>query len=60
MSVADVYDALTSERCYKKAMSHEESLEILLQGGGTQFDPEIIRALERVAEQFRATRNELQ
>lgn len=59
MSVADVYDALTSERCYKRAFSHEESAEILVQCKGTQFDPDIVEAFERVAQQFRDTRLEL-
>ncbi|MCC6142193.1 MAG: response regulator, partial [Candidatus Hydrogenedentes bacterium] len=42
MSVADVYDALTSERCYKKAMPHEQACDIILKGRGTQFDPVIV------------------
>lgn len=47
VSVADVYDALTSKRPYKRAMSHEESRKILLKGKGTQFDPDIIEAFTR-------------
>ena len=39
MAVADVYDALVSERCYKEAMSYDKAKEIMLQGMGTQFDP---------------------
>ena len=39
MALADVYDALVSERPYKKAYSHEEALEIISAGSGTQFDP---------------------
>jgi len=39
MSLADVYDALTSERVYKKAYSKEKSIGIILEGRGTQFDP---------------------
>ena len=39
MTLADVYDALVSERPYKKAFSHEEAMEIISQGRGTQFDP---------------------
>lgn len=39
MAIADVYDALVSKRCYKKAMSFEQAAEIMLQGMGTQFDP---------------------
>ena len=39
MALADVYDALRSERPYKPAYSHEESLSIIREGAGTQFDP---------------------
>ncbi len=41
MAVADVYDALVSKRCYKESMSFEEAKEIMLQGMGTQFDPNL-------------------
>jgi len=39
MALVDVYDALTNDRPYKKAYSHEESVEIIRDGIGTQFDP---------------------
>jgi HD-GYP domain-containing protein (c-di-GMP phosphodiesterase class II) len=39
MALADVYDALISERPYKKAFSREEALAIIREGKGTQFDP---------------------
>ena len=32
VSLADVYDALTSERCYKKAIPHEEAMQMILDG----------------------------
>ena len=38
VSVADVYDALTSKRPYKKAMSHTESRAIIVAGSGSQFE----------------------
>ena len=44
MSVADVYDALTSQRCYKEIHSHEEATTIISQGSGSQFDPIIVDA----------------
>ena len=53
MSVADVYDALTSKRVYKPALSHEESMNIILKGRGTQFDPAVVDALCAVEEQFK-------
>lgn len=42
MAVADVYDALTSKRVYKDAMSHEEAMEIIKDGIGKHFDPTIV------------------
>jgi response regulator RpfG family c-di-GMP phosphodiesterase len=42
MAVADVYDALISDRPYKKAFPHEEAVQIMIDGKGTQFDPVLI------------------
>jgi len=42
MAIADVYDALVSKRPYKKASSHEEAMEIIAAGRGTQFDPNLV------------------
>ena len=39
MALADVYDALISERPYKKAFTHEEAMRIIAEGNGSQFDP---------------------
>lgn len=44
MALVDVYDALRSERPYKKALTHEESVTIILEGAGQQFDPDIVEA----------------
>jgi putative two-component system response regulator len=44
VAVADVFDALTSERVYKRAMSVMEAVEVIRQGRGTQFDPEVVDA----------------
>lgn len=46
-AVADVYDALTSKRVYKSRISHEAAREIILEGCGTQFDPDVIEAFLR-------------
>ena len=54
MAVADVYDALISRRIYKESMSHAEAVAIILAGSGTEFDPDIVAAFERQAEDFRA------
>lgn len=42
VSIADVYDALVSKRCYKEAFPEQKALEILAEGRGTQFDPLLI------------------
>jgi putative two-component system response regulator len=44
LAVADVYDALTSTRCYKSAFSHEQSKKIIEEGKGNHFDPDIVEA----------------
>jgi len=44
ISVADVYDSLTSDRPYRKAMSPFEAKDILLKGRGSDFDPSVIDA----------------
>ena len=43
-AVADVYDALTSRRPYKEPMSHAKSKSLIVEGCGTQFDPDIVDA----------------
>lgn len=48
-AVADVFDALTSKRPYKKAFALEESMKILSTGRGSHFDPEILDAFARIA-----------
>lgn len=47
VAVADVFDALTSKRPYKKAFSFEESFNILMEGKGKNFDPNIIDSFAR-------------
>lgn len=56
MAIADVYDALVSERPYKKAFSAEEAVKIITEGTGTQFDPHIIDVFKKVQEQFAAVK----
>jgi HD-GYP domain-containing protein (c-di-GMP phosphodiesterase class II) len=48
-AIIDVFDALTSERPYKKPFSLTASLEILRQGAGSHFDPALIAQFERLA-----------
>ncbi|MCX5679486.1 MAG: GAF domain-containing protein [Candidatus Omnitrophica bacterium] len=44
IAVADAYDAMTSDRPYRKAMSHEEAVSELKRCSGTQFDPKVVDA----------------
>lgn len=55
--VADVYDALRSRRCYKDAFTHEESRRIMLEGRGTQFDPDVLDAFLALEETFAQIRD---
>jgi len=52
MSIVDVYDALTSKRVYKPAMTHEEAMAEIVKNAGTQFDPEMIRIFDENNEDF--------
>ena len=53
MAVVDVYDALTSERCYKTAYSHEKSMEIINEEAGKSFDPDIIEVFNKIQKQLK-------
>jgi HD-GYP domain-containing protein (c-di-GMP phosphodiesterase class II) len=59
VSVADVYDALTSVRVYKPGMSHEDACRIIIEGAGTQFDPGVVAVFERVAPRIEEVAREL-
>ncbi|MCA1246287.1 two-component system response regulator [Massilia sp. MS-15] len=52
MAVADVYDALISHRSYKPAFSHAQALEIMRQGRGTHFDPDVLDAFFALEAEF--------
>jgi len=60
VSLADVYDALTSNRCYKKALSHPAACRIIRDESGTHFDPEIVTAFGAIEHRYRQIRMELQ
>ncbi len=53
MALADVYDALISRRVYKEPMSHEAASEIIFNGRGTHFDPDVVDAFSELSEDFR-------
>jgi putative two-component system response regulator len=54
MALADVYDALISQRAYKRAYSHDEAVKIICEGRATHFDPALVDLFLEQAEQFRA------
>lgn len=54
MAVADVYDALISQRVYKPGKTHEEARAMLVAGSGSHFDPDIIEAFLQLQDEFQA------
>ncbi len=48
IAVADAFDAMTSDRPYRPALSHEQAVIELIENAGTQFDPEVVDALLHV------------
>ena len=52
LAVVDVYDALVNNRCYKPPFTHEEAVELIKEGRGTQFDPVVVDAFMAVNEKF--------
>lgn len=53
VSLADVYDALTSERAYKDAVPHSRARQMITDASGTQFDPMVVQAFVAVQEKFK-------
>ncbi len=50
VALADVYDALTSERCYKKAYSHSKALEMIFEGRCGAFNPTLLQCLLEISD----------
>jgi putative two-component system response regulator len=59
VALADVYDALTTRRVYKAALSHEKAVAIIREERGHHFDPDIVDAFEANEERFVAIREQL-
>ena len=57
MAVADVYDALINKRVYKRAISHEEAVQVIREGRGTHFDPDVVDAFLGCADGIREIAN---
>ncbi|MCA9274002.1 MAG: HD-GYP domain-containing protein [Phycisphaerales bacterium] len=60
VAIADVYDALTSARVYKPALSHTRAIEIMREGRATQFDPVLLDVFMSIAEEVDTVRRTLQ
>ncbi len=56
LALGDVYDALTSKRCYKEAFPHGKSRELILADSGKHFDPEVVWAFQEKDEEFQRIR----
>ena len=54
MAVADVYDALISERVYKHALPHDQAVAIIFQGRGAHFDPDMADAFVEIQSEMQA------
>ncbi len=63
VALADIYDALRSERPYKKALSHEEALKIIFEGDGRtkpeHFDPRVLEILRENSEEIKRVWEEI-
>jgi len=59
VAIADVYDALTTERRYKNAFSHDEAVRVILREKGRKFDPELVDAFLEVESEFCRVRDDL-
>lgn len=60
VALGDVYDALTSKRPYKPAFPHEKAHTIIMEGNGTHFDPDVVKAYLKREKDFIAIKEELQ
>ena len=55
VAVADVYDAMASDRAYRKKMEDSVIIKIINEGDGTQFDPDVVEAFNRAYQAGRIT-----
>ena len=54
MALADVYDALICRRVYKTSMSHEQALQVIVEGWCKHFDPDVVDAFLALGSEFQA------
>jgi len=60
MAIVDVYDALVSERPYKKAFTHEQAMEIIEKDSGSHFDPHIAEVFLAISDEIAQTHDKLE
>ena len=53
VALADVYDALTSDRCYKKACPHEQAVEMILNGECGAFNPMLLECFVEIEDDLK-------
>lgn len=58
VALADVYDALTSDRCYKKAYDHDTAIRMILNGECGAFSPVLMECLEKVGDRLKSEMND--
>lgn len=56
VALADVYDALTSDRVYRPAFSHEETRAMIIRDSGSHFDPDVVKAFLELEDEFLTVR----
>ena len=54
MALADVYDALTCQRVYRAALSHEQAVQVIGEERGRHFDPDVVDAFLASSNEFQA------
>ncbi len=59
MAVADVFDALVAERVYKKPFTYEKAMQIIVEGAGKHFDPDIVETFTHISERLYGARTKL-
>lgn len=53
MALADVYDAIVSRRVYKGEIPHNQAIDIIIEGRGSHFDPDVVDAFVEIEDEFR-------
>lgn len=59
ITIADVYDALTSDRSYRKALECEDAMKIIMKDSGTAFNPELVDVFYEEIKKVKCTKNQM-